>query len=239
MALCFENIPLGYGLPASLFLAGLAGGFTHCITMCGPFVLAQQNGINPAQPRLARLSAQALLPYHFGRMTTYVLLALVFSTALNAALLSSPVKSTLGAMMLFSAAVIFLASAIPIMRDVFPFLAKLKLPVPFRLINALSEPLLRNPSVRGRFALGMLLGFMPCSMVLAALIAATSLESPMQSGFAMAAFAFGTAPALIMTGLGGRIAANRFPQSTRILKFLMLMVSTGVLLLTSGKMMFS
>jgi hypothetical protein len=29
------------GLSLALFLAGLAGSFTHCVGMCGPFVIAQ------------------------------------------------------------------------------------------------------------------------------------------------------------------------------------------------------
>ena len=30
-----------FGLPASLFLAGLGGSALHCVGMCGPFVLGQ------------------------------------------------------------------------------------------------------------------------------------------------------------------------------------------------------
>lgn len=239
MALCLENISLGYGLPASLFLAGLAGGFTHCITMCGPFVLAQQPTRSAAPFSLRRLAGNALLPYHFGRMTTYILLAVLFSTALNAALLSSPVKAAVSAMMLFSAAVVFLAAAIPVVGEIFPYLAKLRLPVPQRLINMVSAPLLRSPSIKKRYLLGIVLGFMPCSMVMAALIAAGSLDTPLKSALAMSAFALGTFPALMMTGLGGHFVMARFPQGTRVLKFLMILTSTGVLLLTSGKMIFS
>ncbi|MBY0339009.1 MAG: sulfite exporter TauE/SafE family protein, partial [Acetobacteraceae bacterium] len=68
------------GLPALLggmWLAGLAGGLTHCSTMCGPFVLAQAAANADrtlAGGRLTRLSGAALLPYHAGRMAGYGLL---------------------------------------------------------------------------------------------------------------------------------------------------------------------
>ncbi|MGE0725999.1 MAG: sulfite exporter TauE/SafE family protein, partial [Alphaproteobacteria bacterium] len=65
-------------LAGTLLVAGLLGGLTHCTTMCGPFVLAQvAAGLEHAGPRygtLARLSGGALVPYHLGRLTTYVAL---------------------------------------------------------------------------------------------------------------------------------------------------------------------
>ena len=63
------------GLPAllgALFLAGLAGGATHCSTMCAPFVMAQASvGAGVGGGVLRRLSGAALLPYHLGRMLGY------------------------------------------------------------------------------------------------------------------------------------------------------------------------
>src|SRR5919199_2082920 len=63
------------GLPTllgALFLAGLAGGATHCSTMCAPFVLAQASvGMGAGGGVLRRLSGAALAPYHLGRMLGY------------------------------------------------------------------------------------------------------------------------------------------------------------------------
>ena len=63
-------------LVGALFAAGLAGGFTHCAGMCGPFVLAQVAGfldkVDAARmSELTRLRGAALVPYHLGRLTTY------------------------------------------------------------------------------------------------------------------------------------------------------------------------
>ena len=64
------------GLLASLFLAGLVGSATHCVGMCGPFVLAQTVARLEERPasdmrEIHRLSGAALVPYHLGRATTY------------------------------------------------------------------------------------------------------------------------------------------------------------------------
>ena len=64
------------GLFTSLFMAGLVGGWSHCAGMCGPFVLAQVatrlEGIPASRmTELHRLTGAAVLPYHFGRATTY------------------------------------------------------------------------------------------------------------------------------------------------------------------------
>ena len=67
----------GHGGPmASLFLAGLVGGFGHCAGMCGPFVLAQglarlEKVPASAMSELTRLAGAALVPYHAGRATSY------------------------------------------------------------------------------------------------------------------------------------------------------------------------
>ncbi|WP_270938003.1 urease accessory protein UreH domain-containing protein, partial [Falsiroseomonas oryzae] len=76
------------GVPAvalALFLAGLAGGATHCAGMCAPFVLAQAGALadrNAGGGMLARLAGAALVPYHLGRMLGYATLgALAGGTA--------------------------------------------------------------------------------------------------------------------------------------------------------------
>ena len=67
LADCLHNLAaLGPGglatLLGTLFLAGLAGGVTHCASMCGPFVLAQSAALadrNAGGPLLRRLAGAA------------------------------------------------------------------------------------------------------------------------------------------------------------------------------------
>src|SRR3954452_8205311 len=73
---CSLDMSRDGGLFTSLFMAGLAGGWSHCAGMCGPFVLAQGaprlEGIPASRmTELHRLTGAAVLPYHFGRATTY------------------------------------------------------------------------------------------------------------------------------------------------------------------------
>ncbi len=67
------NIPLDI---VALISLGFFGGFTHCSGMCGPFVLTQvSNRLQQVEVKnfsnFEKLKNLALLPYHFGRITTY------------------------------------------------------------------------------------------------------------------------------------------------------------------------
>jgi uncharacterized protein len=66
-------------LLTSLFVVGLLGSISHCVGMCGPFVLGQLVARLEATPvarlhEFRRLTGAALAPYHLGRITTYGLL---------------------------------------------------------------------------------------------------------------------------------------------------------------------
>ena len=63
-----------WAVMGALFLAGLAGGASHCAAMCGPFVLAQAAAMADRTAiggMLQRLSGAALAPYHLGRVLGY------------------------------------------------------------------------------------------------------------------------------------------------------------------------
>ena len=186
-------------------MAGLVGGFTHCAGMCGPFVIAQAGS-------LGKISSSLLLPYHLGRMTTYVGLATLTNTVINLAFAVSPLKAMIASPMLALAGVIFLVNAFPQLNQVFPWVSKVRISLPYGLISASSKNLLRNPGMVKRYALGVLLGFMPCGLVLAALLAAATANHAWQAALAMAAFSVGTIPALALTAAGGNIFKSMFPR---------------------------
>ena len=60
------------------FLLGLAGGFGHCLAMCGPFVaaasLADGTAVRRGVRAGARRSGVFQLAYHLGRLSTYALI---------------------------------------------------------------------------------------------------------------------------------------------------------------------
>lgn len=207
-AQCVHDITTSYGLVISLLLAGLVGGATHCVGMCSPFVLAQVG----EDQKLQKLGSYLLLPYHLGRMTTYVVLGMLLNSVINLAFLFSNTKVFIAVPMLVLAGIIFLVSAFPRLSILFPWVNTIRVSAPYTVISRLSARLMNNPNIVGRYGLGVLLGFMPCGLVLSALMASATAPTVFQAGFAMTAFTVGTMPALIMVAFGGHALRFKYPN---------------------------
>lgn len=199
------------GLPASLLMAGLAGSLVHCVGMCGPFVLGQVMGdVEKTHIRKYsewhRLAGAALVPYHLGRLTTYTMLG-ALAGATTALFASASAFGWLSGGLLVVAASLMVLQALG-----------LALGANSRLTNVLvglagSLSTARGPAAR--FGLGVVLGFLPCGLLYAALAAAGGTGSATGGALAMAAFAFGTVPALVAVAWGGLIARRRLRDATR------------------------
>lgn len=204
---CVNFLTAEHGLVASLFLGGLVGSFTHCAGMCAPFVLAQtQDG-----PFLSKPATSLLLPYHLGRMTTYVALGVLVYGVVNLAYLFSGARALITAPLLMISGVLFLVSAFPRLAPLFPWAGRLPFTALFDFINTKATGLFRGTGALSRYGLGVLLGFIPCGLVLAALMASATAHSLPQAALAMAAFAVGTMPSLVMIGLCGKGLKQKFP----------------------------
>jgi uncharacterized protein len=235
---CLQDFSSQYGLITSLFLGGLAGSFTHCAGMCAPFVLAQGETENHKNGgKLSRLSGTLLIPYHLGRMTTYVFMAALFYSALNLVYLFSGIKALISALVLTLAGTLFLISVFPVLTQIFPWAARIQMPIPFRMISKMTGPFLNNPDPLHRYALGVLLGFMPCGLVIAAIMASSSAANLTQAVLAMGAFTIGTMPALILVTLGGQGLAMKFPKLKKTLRQGAMAVSAIWLFVLAGWMM--
>ena len=209
---------LGQDLAASgaiivlpLFVAGLAGGFTHCAGMCGPFVLAQVAGrlsrveIASFGP-IARLGAAALVPYHLGRLTTYTLLGFVAGGFADSASLLTE-HAWIPAIFLLLSALLFFAQAIG--RPLGLAWLDRELSNGAGAMMRLLHPLLQGASVPGGYLLGVALGFLPCGMLYGALAASVGCGTAAVGAAGMAAFALGTFPALFAVGFGGVVLGER------------------------------
>ncbi len=198
-------------LALAMVLAGLITGFTHCAAMCGPFVLAQLpvGNVPSAEPMLQRLKGAVLLPYHLGRTTTYVGLG-ALSGGLSGAFLGGETQKNVSVFLLLTAGFIFLINALPAFKSKF----FVRLPFAYEaglLVGRLAKPFMGQQSGGRQYFLGLFLGFLPCGMVMSALMAAASTGDALAGAVLMAAFGFGTVPALVLTGAGGRLAALRWP----------------------------
>jgi sulfite exporter TauE/SafE len=65
-------------------------------------------------------------------------------------------------------------------------------------------PLFKKATLVNGYLLGVMLGFIPCGLVFAALMAVSATADPMKALVGMLAFGLGTMPALIAVALGGR-----------------------------------
>ncbi len=235
---CLTDFTTSYGLPFSLFLGGLVGGFSHCAWMCAPFVLAQNDDGPNDGVGLRKMKSALLLPYHLGRMTTYVMLAVLVSAVINLAFVFSDLKLLISAPLLVLAGVMFLVSAFPNLSRVFPWVAKVQLAVPYRWISRPVAKLTQSSHVLARYGLGLLLGFMPCALVVSALMASATASNVWASAAAMGAFTLGTMPALMIVSFGGLAFKNKYPKANIYVSRGGMVVSSLWLFVLAGTMVF-
>lgn len=191
----------------------------HCAPMCGGFVLGQVADRMAALPaaRLCewrRLRAGLLLPYHLGRLTTYAALG-ALAGAGGGALLRLPWFGRLSALLLLLGAALFLVHAL---RRLAPRLGRAlpaldHVPSGWNRLLARTSRRIDRTRPHGFYLLGVLLGFLPCGVLYAALIAAAGAGSAALGAAGMLAFGLGTAPTLMLIGIAGQAAGARWQAS--------------------------
>ncbi|MCW5698361.1 MAG: sulfite exporter TauE/SafE family protein [Rhodospirillales bacterium] len=240
----FELLTTGFGychavaidhsdLLGSLFLAGLVGSASHCVGMCGPLVLGQvvtrMEAKSAADMRESdRYFNAVLLPYHLGRMTTYI------GLGAGAAALAGGVVNVTGlqwfsAALLAIAALFFLGYALQRLGATLPWLTTGGESWWSRSVGRFVKPLFQRPvGIRG-YGLGLALGFLPCGLLYGAIAAAASSGGALAGAIAMAAFALGTVPALVGIGFAGHVAGTHWRTATTRLTPILLMLNAAVL----------
>lgn len=209
---CGLALASNQSLVSALFLGGLAGSFTHCMGMCGPFVLAQAAARLETVPpdgvgTWTRLRGAALLPYHAGRLTTYGVLGVAAAT-LAVPLRGLPGFHLLAGLLLTVAALLFLLQALHLTQRILPrWLPSPRLP---EFVQPWLKRLFAAPTGWRGYGLGVLLGLLPCGLIYAAILAVMAKADPLIALFGMAAFALGTMPALLLVALGGQYVTARW-----------------------------
>jgi len=182
-----------------IFLAGLAGS-AHCLGMCGGFVCVMGR-----DPRSAAATLRRHLLYNVGRVTTYCFLGAVagyFSMLLAGhhaqPAVAGPAQRTLavisGALMLYIGLQFF---------DLFRGRRWQPLGYGAQFLASSLRQLLKSPGPGAPLALGALNGFLPCPLVYAFVLQATTCGSPLPGLLTMAAFGLGTFPAMLAMGAVG------------------------------------
>lgn len=213
------SLPWSGGLLIGLFVAGIAGSTLHCVPMCGGFVLGQ------VADRMARLPAArlcewqrvgrgALLPYHLGRLTTYGALGALGGTLLGLA----PWFGWLSSILLLLGAALFVAHVARLLPGIDR--------APAGWTRHIAR-LARHSG--GGYPLGVVLGFLPCGFLYAALAAAAASGSPLLGAAGMVSFGAGTIPALAVVGIAGHAAGRRRQRGIATAAPVVMLLNAGLL----------
>ncbi len=209
----------------AMLMAGLAGGFGHCIGMCGPLVASCSLGQN-------RPGVLHHLVYNLGRIMTYTFLgALVGLTGSFIGLTSSIGAVQKAVMALAGLAVVLMGMAT---ADWIPFGRALASCTPLMPAIRKTMSIFRGPlSIGAFFPMGIVLGFLPCGLSYTALLAATRsamgthdhFAGMVQGGLMMFLFGLGTTPALLSVGsLAGRIGEKNRLRLYRLASLVMIFI---------------
>ncbi len=226
----------------SLISLGFFGGFSHCIGMCGPFVITQNANILAKTPienfnQIKRLKNSALLPYHFGRIITYSFLGFC------CAFLKKNIQNFTGFKIL---SVVFLTISALIFLQLFfdrkpYFLNRFKLPFKSRILEIMAsffllktKALMLDPQGLKGLILGLILGFIPCGMLYSAFLIAATFNNIFLAAFGMFLFGLATFPSLFFTAYGSG-AFHKIPEFKFFIKVLILL-NAIMLLMMAGKL---
>jgi sulfite exporter TauE/SafE len=189
-------------LGAALLLGLAASG--HCLVMCGGISTAL--GFATAKDANGRPRPMLLMSYQLGRIISYSLAGLLFAGVLGSLIALLDIEAVRRTLRVVSAFALLLAALVAFGR-----IRDLGSGVSHRLwskIAPLGRRLLPVASIPRALAFGVVWGWMPCGFVYSVLMIAMLQMDALQGAMVMAAFGFGTAPALLITAFG----AQRFTK---------------------------
>lgn len=203
----------------------------HCVQMCGPIVLTYSVAANTGAARRPLLGLH--LAYNFGRTLTYMLLGAIAGLAggtmgffgrlagvENIAAIVAGIAMVLAGLTLFGFS--------PVFKSWRGFA------LPARLLRPAGK-LMSSRSIGSKFLLGLLMGFLPCGLVYAALMKAVGSATPLAGALTLLAFGMGTSVALIVVGLGSSAATQKLARWGTTVSAVTVLVM-GALLIARGTM---
>ncbi len=204
------------------FAAGMVSSL-HCIGMCGPVVMGciapkpvqiSLNGIAAMSTKSSTITPHLL--YNSGRVISYSLIGIAAGLIGSAAILSPRLQSgfgiVLGSLMIFMA---FLQMK-PKQATKNDGLAK-------RLLTSVTN----SHSPDAKFLIGFLTPLLPCGLLYGMAAQAAATSSPLSGAAIMGAFAFGSAPALLLAGvLSGMLSIKIRKMGTTFAAILLIVMGT-------------
>lgn len=184
-------VPLGFGVISSL----------HCSQMCGPIVLSYSLS--------GRGTPASHLLYNAGRLCTYMLLGAAAGAAGNAVGLLGRLAGYERTAALLAGALMIIAGVL--MSGLLPKsgLVRIEKIGVTGLFRKSLGRLFASQRASSRFALGLVMGFLPCGLLYAAVLQAVASGSAVGGALSMAAFAAGTSVSLLALGLFSTTIGSR------------------------------
>jgi sulfite exporter TauE/SafE len=199
----------------SAWLAGALGGL-HCVAMCGGLMTtlaARDARTQPLLPSAAVVRRQ--LAAHAGRLFSYAALGAAFGGAGTWAFVAAELAAA-QRWLYVGANVILLALGVSLLwRIVQPRWMKHVGAAAFGVLLPVMRPILARTDSAGRFALGVVWGFIPCGLVYSVLPLSLFAGGAGQGSAIMLAFGVGTLPNLLGTGFALR-GAGRLMGEARV-----------------------
>jgi hypothetical protein len=207
-------------------------GSGHCVGMCGALAVT----LGAAAPNTrANLSRQ--LAFSCGRAFTYAFLGAALGY-FGAQLVASSTPLVIVQASVASVAGVALVVVGAAMTGVLPRRRwKLLTTVPCSAAIGM-KTMLSAPGLTGAALAGVFTGFIPCGLVYAFLLRAVTSGGPGQGALAMAVFGAGTAPLLMLTGVGAStLGAGRRARLMRLAAWCV--VATGIIAIVRGALQLS
>jgi hypothetical protein len=204
----------------------------HCLQMCGPIVLTYSISANSEATRQPLLGLH--LAYNAGRTLTYMLLGAAAGVAGGTmgfvgrlAGVQNVAAIVAGSAMLIAGLILF-----GLMPGRLGSLGWRGFALPGQFLRPVSK-LISSRSVGSKFALGLLMGFLPCGLVYAALMRALGTATAWGGAITLLAFAAGTSVALLAVGLGASAATRKLARWGTTISAITVM-AMGALLIFRG-----
>lgn len=235
------NIEHDIKLFFSLFSLGIFGGFSHCIGMCGPFVITQasqkiKNIEIEKYSSFEKLKSFALLPYHLGRITTYAFIGF-FSNLLSKEIVDFFNFKKFSAFTLLIASFFFINI---FFEKKFKVITKKTKLLKINKVNNLIKPvfskinfLFKNPEGFNGYFLGLILGFIPCGLLYGAFAITLSISNSFNASIGMIIFGLSTFPALFISGFIGGFGIKI--SNFKIIAKIMIIINIVMLMMMSFK----
>jgi uncharacterized protein len=215
------------------FFAGMLSSL-HCIGMCGPVVMGciaprpVEISISGSTAALST-KASAITPhllYNSGRVISYSIIGMAAGLIGSAALISARLQSGFG--IAFGFLMIMMAL---FQMNIYPkfFRRGKKNSFSHKILSSVKE----SKASEAKFLIGFLTPLLPCGLLYGMAAHAAASSSPVTGALEMGAFALGSAPALLVTGLlSGMIGARIRKLGTTFAT--VLLVIMGILTIARG-----